>query len=102
MTLLNWTHPSWPILKLCSSKSWVVVVVANLHQNSVLPVLVAQTVLDNPAVVAPPPAGFDAATAMTMPVGAVQHSGEHREKRLGIGALPHGNASTSASPRCCF
>ena len=67
-------------------------------ENSVLPVPAVETTLVDSAVVAPPPAGFVAATAVTMPVGAGQHPEEHREKRLGIGALPHGSTSTSTSP----
>ena len=63
-----------------------------LPENSVLPVPAVETTLVDSTVVAPPPAGFVAATAVTMPVGA------EWENRLGIGALPHGNASTSSAP----
>src|SRR3954469_22926014 len=36
-----------------------------------------ETTLVDPSAVAPPPAGFVAATVVTMPVGAEQHSREH-------------------------
>src|SRR4051812_4969507 len=64
----------------------------------VSPVPTIETTLVDPSAVAPPPAGFVAATAATMPIGAEQNSKEHGEKRLGIGALPNGNASTSSAP----
>src|SRR4051812_38225878 len=47
-------------------------------ENSALPVPVDQTALANPDAVAPPPEGFVAVTAVTMPVGVAQHLGNIR------------------------